>query len=70
MAFEEVLSDQDSENEVDDEVADIEDRRVCTLIYAILCFDFIKLLFFFLLLLLLLLSLSLFKKIVSLVEQQ
>lgn len=28
MAFEEVLSDRDSEDEVDDDVADFEDRRV------------------------------------------
>lgn len=28
MAFEEVLSDHDSEDEVDDDVADFEDRRV------------------------------------------
>lgn len=28
MSVEEVLSDQDSEDEVDDDVADIEDRRV------------------------------------------
>jgi hypothetical protein len=28
MALEQVLSDQDSEDEVDDDVADFEDRRV------------------------------------------
>lgn len=30
MAVEQVLSDQDSEDEVDDDIADFEDRRVCT----------------------------------------
>ena len=29
MAIEQVLSDRDSEDEVDDDVADFEDRRVC-----------------------------------------
>lgn len=29
MAKEQVMSDQDSEDEVDDDVADFEDRRVC-----------------------------------------
>lgn len=29
MAVEQVLSDQDSEDEVDDDVKDLEDRRVC-----------------------------------------
>lgn len=29
MALEQVLSDHDSEDEVDDDVADLEDRRVC-----------------------------------------
>lgn len=29
MALEQVLSDRDSEDEVDDDVADFEDRRVC-----------------------------------------
>jgi hypothetical protein len=28
MTFEEVLSDNDSEDEVDDDIADLEDRRV------------------------------------------
>jgi hypothetical protein len=31
MSLEEVLSDYDSENEVDPEVEDIEERRVCTI---------------------------------------
>lgn len=29
MAIEQVMSDRDSEDEVDDDVADFEDRRVC-----------------------------------------
>jgi hypothetical protein len=29
MALEQVLADRDSEDEVDDDVADFEDRRVC-----------------------------------------
>lgn len=29
MEMEQVLSDRDSEDEVDDDVADLEDRRVC-----------------------------------------
>lgn len=32
LSLEEVLADDDSEDEVDDEVADIEMRRVCTII--------------------------------------
>lgn len=32
MAIEQVLSDRDSEDEVDDDVADFEDRRVCLMI--------------------------------------
>ena len=32
MAIEQVLSDKDSEDEVDDDVADFEDRRVCLVI--------------------------------------
>lgn len=32
MALEQVLSDRDSEDEVDDDVADFEDRRVCLII--------------------------------------
>lgn len=32
MALEQVLSDQDSEDEVDDDVADFEDRRVCSML--------------------------------------
>lgn len=31
MAMEQVVSDRDSEDEVDDDVADLEDRRVCCL---------------------------------------
>lgn len=31
MAIEQVMSDRDSEDEVDDDVADLEDRRVCIL---------------------------------------
>lgn len=29
MALEQVLSDRDSEDEVDDDIADLEDTRVC-----------------------------------------
>lgn len=38
MALEQVLADRDSEDEVDDDVADFEDRRVClmTLIWLLL----------------------------------
>lgn len=32
MAIEQVISDQDSEDEVDDDIADFEDRRVCLVI--------------------------------------
>jgi len=32
MTIEQVLSDKDSEDEVDDDVADFEDRRVCLVI--------------------------------------
>lgn len=32
MEIEQVMSDQDSEDEVDDDVADFEDRRVCLMI--------------------------------------
>lgn len=32
MSLEQVLSDRDSEDEVDDDVADFEDRRVCLII--------------------------------------
>lgn len=32
MTIEQVLSDQDSEDEIDDDVADIEDRRVCSIV--------------------------------------
>lgn len=31
MLLEQVLSDHDSEDEVDDDVADLEDRRVCAM---------------------------------------
>lgn len=34
MALEQIFSDHDSEDEVDDDVADLEDRRVCP-IYVI-----------------------------------
>ena len=40
MAIEQVLSGKDSEDEVDDDVADFEDRRVCL---VILNFCFIRL---------------------------
>lgn len=36
MAMEQVLSDRDSEDEVDDDVADLEDRRVCCLFLMLL----------------------------------
>ena len=36
MALEQVLSDRDSEDEVDDDVADLEDRRVCLVIILLL----------------------------------
>lgn len=32
MALKQVLSDRDSEDEVDDDIADLEDRRVCLMI--------------------------------------
>lgn len=32
MAWEQVVSDRDSEDEVDDDVADLEDRRVLSMI--------------------------------------
>lgn len=32
MELEQVLSDLDSEDEVDDDIADLEDRRVCLMI--------------------------------------
>lgn len=31
MALEQVLSERDSEDEVDDDIADLEDKRVCML---------------------------------------
>lgn len=34
MALEQVLSDRDSEDEVDDDIADLEDRRVCLMIVS------------------------------------
>lgn len=36
MSLEEVLSNYDSEDEVDDEVANFEERRVCTVMCALL----------------------------------
>jgi hypothetical protein len=39
MALEEVLSDRDSEDEVDDDVADFEDRRVDTLFFSVLVLE-------------------------------
>lgn len=41
MELEEVLSEGDSEDEVDDEVADFEELRVCMIIYMILVSKFI-----------------------------
>ena len=42
MALEQVLSDHDSEDEVDDDVADLEDRRVCPIYYYyLLLFSFL-----------------------------
>jgi len=38
MAIEQVLSDKDSEDEVDDDVADFEDRRVCLVIKFLFIF--------------------------------
>ena len=35
MPMEQVLSDRDSEDEVDDDVADFEDRRVCIVAWLI-----------------------------------
>lgn len=35
MALEQVISDRDSEDEVDDDIADLEDRRVCLIILPI-----------------------------------
>ena len=34
MALDQVLSDRDSEDEVDDDIADFEDRRVCSVILS------------------------------------
>lgn len=31
MTMDEVLSDRDSEDEIDDDIADFEDRRVCSI---------------------------------------
>lgn len=42
MSVEEVLSDQDSEDEVDDDVADIEDRRVSWIIFVVINCQFIN----------------------------
>lgn len=33
MELEQVLSDRDSEDEVDDDIADLEDRRVCMIFF-------------------------------------
>ena len=35
MGLEQVLSDRDSEDEVDDDIADLEDRRVCLIVYIL-----------------------------------
>lgn len=35
MALEQVFAERDSEDEVDDDVADLEDRRVCPFAYII-----------------------------------
>ena len=40
MALDEVLSDRDSEDEVDDDIADLEDRRVCLMIISDLYYFF------------------------------
>lgn len=42
MSLEEVLSGHDSETEVDDDIRDIEDRTVCTIIQVIFGFDFLQ----------------------------
>lgn len=49
MALEQVLSDRDSEDEVDDDVADLEDRRVCLflMIATVLVFSFSQYLAYF-----------------------
>lgn len=39
MALEQVMSDRDSEDEVDDDIADFEDRRVCLLIMSFALFS-------------------------------
>lgn len=39
MAPEQVLADRDSEDEVDDDVADFEDRRVCSVIFFLTFFS-------------------------------
>lgn len=41
MGLEQVFSDQDSEDEVDDDIADFEDRRVCIGYHFKLLFYFI-----------------------------
>jgi hypothetical protein len=47
MALEQVMSDRDSEDEVDDDIADFEDRRVCLLIMSLFfCFVFYILILF------------------------
>ena len=35
MAIDQVMSDRDSEDEVDDDVADFEDRRVCVFLFIL-----------------------------------
>lgn len=36
MTLEQVLSDRDSEDEVDDDISNLEDRRVCLAIFSFL----------------------------------
>lgn len=45
MAMEQVLSDRDSEDEVDDDVADLEDQRVCLciIIIILMCIECVRL---------------------------
>lgn len=40
MALEQVFSDRDSEDEVDDDIADFEDRKVCVMIFR--CDSFLR----------------------------
>ena len=40
MALEQVMAEEDSEDEVDDDVADLEDRRVCSVsLFGLLTLD-------------------------------